>query len=58
VRLINGSGKRADRRGAAAQCGGRREQISSIFAKRGHNEPPNTHRRVAAVLDYLGAASH
>jgi hypothetical protein len=58
VRLVNGSGSAQIGGGAAAQCGGRREQISSIFAKRGHNEPPNTHRRVAAVLDYLGAASH
>jgi len=57
VRLVDGSGKRADRRGAAAQCGRRREHISSIFAKLGQNEPPNTQRRVAAVLDYLGAAS-
>jgi hypothetical protein len=31
--------------------------ISSIFAKLGHNEHPNTHRRVAAVLVDLGAAS-
>ena len=58
MRLVNGSGSAQIGGGAAAQCGGRREHISSIFAKLGHNEPPNTHRRVAAVLDYLGAASH
>jgi hypothetical protein len=57
VRLVNGSGKRSDRGGAAAQYGGRREHISSTFAKPGHNEPPNTHRRVAAMLDYQGAVS-
>jgi hypothetical protein len=33
------------------------KHISSIFAKLGHNEQPNTHRRVAAVLDYLSATS-
>jgi DNA-binding NarL/FixJ family response regulator len=32
------------------------KHISSIFAKLGHNEQPNTHRRGAAVLDYLSAA--
>jgi DNA-binding NarL/FixJ family response regulator len=29
--------------------------ISSIFAKLGHDEQANTHRRVAAVLKYLNA---
>jgi DNA-binding NarL/FixJ family response regulator len=32
------------------------KHISAIFAKLGHNESPGTHRRVAAVLDYLAAA--
>jgi hypothetical protein len=55
VKVINGSGNRAEER-AAVQCGGRRD-ISSIFAKLGHNEHPATHRRLAAVLNDLGAAS-
>lgn len=32
------------------------KHIGAIFTKLGHNESPNTHRRVAAVLDYLGTA--
>ena len=56
MRLVNESGKRADRRGSRSMRRPR-GHISSIFAKLGHNEPPNTQRRVAAVLDYLGAAS-
>ena len=57
MRLINGSGSAHIGGGAAAQCGAVKRHTSSIFAKLGHNEPPNTHCRVAAVLDYLGAAS-
>ena len=55
MRLLNGSGSAHIGGGAAAQSVKR--HTSSIFAKLGHNEPPNTHCRVAAVLDYLGAAS-
>jgi DNA-binding NarL/FixJ family response regulator len=33
------------------------KHISSIFAKLGHAEQPETHRRVAAVLAYLGTAT-
>ena len=45
MRLINGSGKRADRRGSSRSMQRTVERhISSIFAKLGHNEPPNTHR--------------
>jgi DNA-binding NarL/FixJ family response regulator len=33
------------------------KHISSIFAKLGHSEQPETHRRVAAVLAYLGTAT-
>ena len=32
------------------------KHISSIFTKLGHDEQPHTHRRVAAVLAYLGVA--
>jgi DNA-binding NarL/FixJ family response regulator len=31
------------------------KHISTIFGKLGHDWEPNTHRRVAAVLSYLGA---
>ncbi|MEV0459591.1 response regulator transcription factor [Catellatospora methionotrophica] len=31
------------------------KHVSAIFAKLGHDEQPNTHRRVAAVLAYLGS---
>jgi hypothetical protein len=41
MRLINGSGKRADRRGSSRSMRAAVERhIGSIFAKLGHNEPP------------------
>jgi hypothetical protein len=57
VKLINGSGKRAGRREQPRSAAAVEWHISSIFAKLGYNEHPTTHRRVAAVLDDLGAAS-
>jgi hypothetical protein len=57
VRLVNGSGKRADRRGAAAQCGGRREAHRLNFRQARPQRTPEHGLPVAAVLDYLGAAS-
>ncbi len=56
MKLVKGSGKRAGRSEQPPSAAAVERYISSIFAKLGHNEHPATHRRVAAVLDDLGAA--
>ena len=56
VKLVKGSGKRAGQSEQPPGAAAVERYISSIFAKLGHNEHPATHRRVAAVLDDLGAA--
>jgi hypothetical protein len=56
MRLVNRSGKRADRSEQPPSAAAVERHISSIFAKLGHNEHP-TKRRVAGVLGDLGGAS-
>jgi hypothetical protein len=57
MRLLNGSGKPQIGGGAAAQCGDRREAHQLNLRQARPQRTPNTHCRVAAALDDLGAAS-
>jgi hypothetical protein len=56
VKLINGSGKRAGR-SEQPPSAATVETSAQSSPSSATNEHPATHRRVAAVLDDLGAAS-
>jgi hypothetical protein len=60
MRLINGSGKRADRKGTAAQCGDRREahQLNLRQARAaGWSEMAASGARQGSAVIWVGLAS-